>query len=420
VLYEYQFNPTNGSSIPFTFNSAHGGQAWLSEADASGNLTGYRAFAAFGAAANGVSFGRFTNSVGEVDTVAMSARTFGVDNPSTLEDFRTGTGAPNAYPLVGPVVINELMYDPSSQDGIADNIQDEYVELLNLSSSAVPLYDPAALTNTWAISGGIAYTFPQNVILPAGGCLLLVNFDPVIDQPALAEFLNRYQLTNPVSLFGPYSGHLANSGETIALYRPDSPQLPPHPDAGYVPYVLVDQISYSAASPWPTNASGTGSSLQRLAPASYGNDPANWFVGAPTAALPNTTYPLDTNGDGLPDAWQTNYFGSISSPSARPDADPDHDGFSNLQEYLAGTDPTDSTSYLKLDSVEVGQTHSAISFKAVAGKTYTILSTSNLFSGWSKLTDVAAQVTNGVVTIPDPSPTLGTARFYKLVTPAQP
>jgi hypothetical protein len=418
VLYEYQFNPTNGAAIPFTFNSAHGGQVWLSPADASGNLTGYRAFATFGAAANGVSFGRYTNSIGEVDFVAMSARTFGVDNPSTLKDFRTGDGAPNAYPLVGPVVINELMHDPPSQDGTADNVQDEYVELLNFSPYNVPLFDPSASVNTWAISGGIAYTFPQNVTLPAGGCLLLVSFDPVIDQPALAEFLNRYQLTNPVSLFGPYAGHLANSGESIALYKPDSPQLSPHPDAGFVPYILVDQISYSTASPWPTNGSGTGSSLQRLVPASYGNDPANWFVGAHTAARPNTSNPVDTNGDGLPDAWQIFYFSSISNPSAKPDADPDHDGFNNLQEYLAGTDPTDPNSYLRLDSVKVGETNSVIRFKAVAGKTYTVLSTPNLISGWSKLADVAGQVTNGVVTVSDNSPTLGAARFYRLVTPA--
>lgn len=419
VFYEFQFDPIIGSSTPFTFNSAHGDNAYLTEADGAGNLSGYRAFATFGAAAHGVSFGRYTNSIGEVDFVAMSALTFGLDNPSTLEGFRTGTGAPNSAPLVGPVVLNEIMFNPPGTNGV-NNMLDEYVELLNITSAAVPLFDPAAPTNTWTIAGGIAYTFPQNVTLPAGGCLLLVSFDPVMDQPALAEFLSRYQLTNPVSLFGPYSGHLDNAGESIVLYKPDPPQAPPHPDAGFVPYILVDQITYSADSPWPTNASGTGSSLQRLAPASYGNDPANWFVGAPTAAQPNTLSPLDTNGDGLPDAWQIHYFDSISNPSARPGADPDHDGFNNLQEYLAGTDPTDSNSYLKLDSVEVGQTTSAISFKAVAGKTYTVLSSSNLFSGWSKLADVAAQVTNGVVTVPDPSPTLGPARFYRLVTPAQP
>ena len=72
VFYEYQFNPTNGSSIPFTFNSAHGDRVYLSQADASGNLTGYRAPALFGAAANGVSFGRYTNSIGQVDFVALS------------------------------------------------------------------------------------------------------------------------------------------------------------------------------------------------------------------------------------------------------------------------------------------------------------------------------------------------------------
>ena len=71
MFYESQFNPTNGSSIPFTFNSAHGDAAYLSEADAGGNLSGYRAAAKFGAAANGVSFGRYTNSVGTVEFVAM-------------------------------------------------------------------------------------------------------------------------------------------------------------------------------------------------------------------------------------------------------------------------------------------------------------------------------------------------------------
>jgi hypothetical protein len=393
ALYEYQFNPTNGSAIPFTFNSAHGGEAWLSQADASGNLTGYRAFATFGAAANGVSFGRYTNSIGEVDFVAMSVRTFGVDNPSTVEDFRAGAGAPNAYPFVGPIIINELMFDPPSQDGITDNIQDEYVELLNFSANNVPLFDPAAPTNTWAISGGIAYTFPQNVNLPAGSSLLLVNFDPVIDQPALAEFLGRYQLTNAASLFGPYSGHLANSGETIALYKPDSPQLPPHPDAGYVPYVLVDQISYSAASPWPTNASGTGSSLQRLVAANYGNDPANWFVAAPTPAQPNTSNPLDTNGDGLPDAWQIHYFGSINSPDARPDADPDHDGMNNLQEYLAGTDPTDPNSVFKLSAVtQVAPGVLQLQWLSATNRLYTVLESTSITASMAAFNPLATNI----------------------------
>src|SRR6185312_2527565 len=117
VVYEYQFNPTNGSSVPFTFNSAHGDRVFLSQADAAGNLTGYRAAASFGAAANGVSFERLVNSAGVVEFVAAGGRSFGVDNPATLDQFRTGAGAPNPYPRVGPVVINEIMYQSANAGG---------------------------------------------------------------------------------------------------------------------------------------------------------------------------------------------------------------------------------------------------------------------------------------------------------------
>jgi hypothetical protein len=49
----------------------------------------------------------------------------------------------------------------------------------------------------------------------------------------------------------------------------------------------------------------------------------------------------DTDGDGLDDAWETNYFGNLAQTAA---ADPDLDTFSNLAEFLAGTDPTDPLS----------------------------------------------------------------------------
>ena len=54
--------------------------------------------------------------------------------------------------------------------------------------------------------------------------------------------------------------------------------------------------------------------------------------------------PLDTDADGLADAWEIHFLGPIDSPSANPAADPDRDGFSNLQESVAGTDPKDPES----------------------------------------------------------------------------
>jgi hypothetical protein len=58
----------------------------------------------------------------------------------------------------------------------------------------------------------------------------------------------------------------------------------------------------------------------------------------------------DTNGDGISDDWQIRYFLSANSSNAAPNLDYDHDGMTNLQEYLAGTDPTDPASGLSISS----------------------------------------------------------------------
>ena len=284
VFYEYQFNSTNG--VPFTFNSAHGDAVHLSQADGAGNLTGYRAGESFGAAANGVSFGRFQTSAG-VDFTAMSARSFGVDNPASLAQFRGGTGLPNAYPKVGPVVINELMYHPPSIVGTNDNTQDEYIELYNITASPVPLFDPAYPTNTWRLASGVTFAFPANVTLAGNRLLLVVPFDPVLNPSALAAFRAKFSVPASIPVFGPYAGKLSNFGESLHLERPDAVQQPPHPDAGFVPYILVDRIQFLPVAPWPANADGFGPSLQRRNPADHGNDPANWAAVAPTAGLDN-------------------------------------------------------------------------------------------------------------------------------------
>ena len=43
--------------------------------------------------------------------------------------------------------------------------------------------------------------------------------------------------------------------------------------------------------------------------------------------------------------WQILYFGSINNPQAAQSADPDSDGYFNLQEFFSGSNPTNSTSY---------------------------------------------------------------------------
>jgi hypothetical protein len=50
-----------------------------------------------------------------------------------------------------------------------------------------------------------------------------------------------------------------------------------------------------------------------------------------------------TDADGLPDFWETTYF---PGAGANPNDNPDLDGAPNLQEYRAGTHPTDANSVL--------------------------------------------------------------------------
>jgi hypothetical protein len=50
---------------------------------------------------------------------------------------------------------------------------------------------------------------------------------------------------------------------------------------------------------------------------------------------------VDTDGDGLPDDWERNYFGTLAP---NPHDDPDADGFDNLTEFAFGSDPTNPNS----------------------------------------------------------------------------
>jgi hypothetical protein len=299
VFYEYQFNPEPGRSYSFPLSSAKGDTIHLAAADALGNLTGYRTSVKFGASSNGVSFGRYETSTGP-DFTAMLSRTLGADNPASLAEFRSGTGRTNSAPLVGPMVITEIMYHPPDI-GTNDNAIDEYIELRNISGATVQLYDPANPGNRWKLRDAVSFTFPSNRTVTAGTTILVVPFDPA-NATQLNDFRAKYTVSPVVPIYGPWSGKLDNSSDSVELARPDAPEVPPSPDAGLVPYFLVDKVKYSDDAPWPTYADGytnaLGYSLHRRVNSQYGNDAVNWQAGAPTpgatASSPVTTLPVIT------------------------------------------------------------------------------------------------------------------------------
>ena len=58
--------------------------------------------------------------------------------------------------------------------------------------------------------------------------------------------------------------------------------------------------------------------------------------------------PLDTDADGLTDSWEIHFFGSIDAPNAHPLLDADGDGFTNLQENAGDSNPIDPKSVPKI------------------------------------------------------------------------
>jgi hypothetical protein len=418
VFYEADFNGGPDSLVPFALNSSRGDSVILSAAGGAGNLTGYRAEVHFGPAANGVSFGRHVTSTG-VDFTAMSARTFGVDDPVSVVNFRQGTGRTNSVPLVGPVILNEFMYHPPGDlDEETNPANAEYIELYNLTDQPVPLFDPNHPTNCWALLEGVRFTFPTNLVMPPRGYLILVGFDPATNSAALSAFRHQYSLPDTVPVLGPYDGRLNNTGESLELYQPDPPE-PSGPDAGLVPMILLDRVNYSHLLPWPGGlANGGGASLQRIVPTDFGNDPAHWQAAAPAAGRANLPVNLDSDADGMPDWWELAHGFDPQNPA---DAllDSDGNGLSNRQEYLAGTDPHAPASSLKIQAVELsGQLH--LRFTAKPGRAYTVEQTDNVSAGpWQKLSDVPLDWTTREIEITDPALPTG-KRYYRLRTPPVP
>jgi hypothetical protein len=141
------------------------------------------------------------------------------------------------------------------------------------------------------------------------------------------------------------------------------------------------------------------------------------FAMVPTPGALNTLPEPDTDGDGMPDAWETaNGFAPNSAADANLDAD--HDGMSNLAEYQAGTDPRNAASRFTSSLTYEGDVPT-VRFDAKAGRSYTVQYSDSLGT-WNKLADIAPQAFDGEVAVADPASAGQTKRFYRILTPAQP
>jgi len=125
----------------------------------------------------------------------------------------------------------------------------------------------------------------------------------------------------------------------------------------------------------------------------------------------------DTDGDGLPDAWET---ANGLNPNDNTDAakDSDGDGAANTDEYIAGTDPRNAASVLRAVPSFLPNGSADITFDAVAGKSYQVEASSDLAAAsWTTIAILPGQGVSGPVTVNDPDAITARRKFYRVTTP---
>jgi uncharacterized repeat protein (TIGR01451 family) len=127
----------------------------------------------------------------------------------------------------------------------------------------------------------------------------------------------------------------------------------------------------------------------------------------------------DEDGDRMGDAWEDLHGFDDGDPSDAS-GDADGDGMNNREEFIAGTHPRDSGSFLMIDSIAALTNSIRLGFTAVSNRSYSVLYREQPASApWQRLTNTPGRTTNRIETILDAHGT-NRHRWYRLVTPKEP
>jgi hypothetical protein len=145
---------------------------------------------------------------------------------------------------------------------------------------------------------------------------------------------------------------------------------------------------------------------------------ATWYYTVAANGLPGpgpASTPVSATTFTAQESWRSSHFGTPSnSGDAADGADPDGDGWSNANEFAAGTDPNDRASLLKISSLETEAQDVVIGFPTVAGKSYRVEKSATLSNGSWQTVASPVSGTGTAVEITDPGARSQPRWFYRI------
>lgn len=303
------------------------------------------------------------------------------------------------------------------------------------SDGNVAVVSPGRIIDfTKAITNNVPFTM-VSANLSANGRILAAEGKATVDGKLISVITSLDRLTGKTNLVskglagampnGDSLGQVISSDGRFIAFESLASNLVPNDNNGFKDVFLYDRLldrltlaSHAAGKLFGGNAasfkaafSGDGATLFFSSAASdLSSEDNDDQVDVYSMALDISTPTDDTDGDGLPDAWERANFNTLDFSGAD---DPDGDGISNSAEFQAGTDPMDATSAFRIVQLNrVGDGSLNLQWIGVAGHDYQLEMRASLTAGdWALFGNVITATSSQSMSVDLPA---GNEGYFRL------